>query len=165
MSIRHIKLPGITIVPLVPKEILNFSELKQYENYLLQKGYEGVVVRSPHGIYKNGRSTLSEGYMIKIKQYVDSEAIAVAVEELLHDNCGNKSSNSGKAGGNTLGAIVARKADGTLFKIGTGYTKEERRLIWLHKDNLVGRYIKYKCAKTRNTPAVFLGIRHHDDVS
>lgn len=177
MSIRHIRFTNIRIIPLVPTTIYDMHGLKHYEKCMLEKGYEGVVVRSPSGLYKNGRSTLSEGYMIKIKQYVDNEAVAVGVEELVHnnnevqpDNFGNtkrSSSKSGKSMGNMLGAIVARKEDGTLFKIGTGYTAEERRLIWLYKEDVIGRYVKYRCAKKNSkTPhsSVFLGIRHCDDM-
>lgn len=111
---------------------------------------------------ENGRSTLSEGYLIKIKQYADYEAVAVGVEELQH---GTHDRN--KISGNTLGAIVAKTANGTVFKIKTGYTAEERRLIWINKHNLIERYIKYKCAKQDTVPhsAVFLGIRHQDDMS
>ena len=31
------------------------------EACFLQMGYEGVMIRDPHGYYKNGRSTTNEG--------------------------------------------------------------------------------------------------------
>lgn len=158
MSIRHIMKRNFRIVPLLPKAIYDMHQLKQYEKYILDKNYEGLVVRSPKGIYKSGRSKLSEGFMIKIKAYEDYEAVAIGTEELMHntndvflDNFGNSKRSSrkdGKVPGDTLGAIIVKTSDNVMFKIGTGFTAEERKAIWSHRDELIGRYIKYKCVAT-----------------
>jgi DNA ligase 1 len=167
------------IVPLIPQEVKNVYELEQFNKNALNMGYEGVVARIPSGKYKCGRSTIKEGLMIKIKGYADCEAEIVGTEELMRnineekkDNFGNvkrSSSLSGMVKGNTLGAIIAMTSEYELFKIGTGFTANERDAIWANRDNIVGHFVKYKCAETgsKNLPRnpVFLAIRHKDDTS
>jgi DNA ligase 1 len=145
---------------------------------VLNERYEGLVIRIPSGRYKCGRSTIAEGLMIKMKPHDDCEAEIVGTEELMRntnvmqrDNFGRakrSSSNSGLISGDTLGAIVAITPDGDVFKVGTGFTSEQRRELWGLRDSLVGCLVKYKCdtAHTRMVPRspVFIGIRHKDDV-
>ena len=171
--------PNFKIVPLIPTEIKNVQELQNYNSLVLNQGYEGVVVRIPHGRYKCGRSTINEGLMIKIKQYADCEAEIIGTEELMRnineknvDNFGNvkrSSSIDGMVRGNTLGAIVAMTPKYEVFKIGTGFTSDERDSIWANRDKIVGHFVKYKCATTgsKNLPRnpVFIAIRHKDDIN
>lgn len=168
-----------SIVPLIPQEVKNINELEQLKTNALNMGYEGVVARIPSGIYKCGRSTIKEGLMIKVKSYADCEAEIVGTEELMRnvneeeqDNFGNvkrSSSLNGMVKGNTLGAIVAMTPEYEIFKIGTGFTADERDALWVNRDNIIGHFVKYKCAGTgsKNVPRnpVFLAIRHKDDTS
>ena len=45
------------IVPLKPVILTNSEQVREYEAKCLEQGYEGVMVRSPQGEYKCGRST------------------------------------------------------------------------------------------------------------
>lgn len=163
-----------TVVPLFPYTAKDIKDLERYEESKLDQGYEGIVVRTPYGRYKCGRSTIKEGLMIKIKRYQDNEATIVGTEELMHnlndeqaDNFGRIKRSSAKehlVGGDTLGAIVASlslirpllsrapgkvkaKGDCGTFKIGTGFTEGQRDALWANRDAIVGQLVKYKCAK------------------
>lgn len=171
---QHVYIPNVT--PLIPEVVKSMHELELYEARVLCMGYEGVVVRAPQGRYKCGRSTIKEGLMIKIKRNADYEATIVGTEELMRnmneqqtDSFGNIKRSSAKqrlVPSDTLGAIVAESSYGT-FRIGTGFTADQRDALWANRGMVVGRLAKYRCAgwSNRGLPRspVFMGIRHPDD--
>ena len=57
------------------------EELEAYEAEITSQGYEGVMLRAPGGPYKQGRSTLKEGYLLKLKRWEDHEAQVIGFEE------------------------------------------------------------------------------------
>lgn len=125
---------------LYSEPIGSLEKLTVYEEKQLKAGYEGVMVRKPNSPYKEGRSTLKEGYLLKIKRFSDSEAIILeCVEQMTNtnekelDNFGNTKRSSKKAGkvaGNTLGAFKVRDVVTNVeFEIGTGLIKEQRQDI------------------------------------
>lgn len=65
--------------------INNNDELAQYETKCLATGYEGVILRKPDSIYKYGRSTQKQGYLLKLKRFSDGEANIIGFEELMHN--------------------------------------------------------------------------------
>src|SRR5574343_343824 len=72
-----------THIKVVPQHIINSQkELEEYEQLMLERGYEGVMIRDPNSPYKYGRSTPKEGYLTKLKRFVDSEAIIVGMFRL-----------------------------------------------------------------------------------
>ena len=167
----------VRIYPLMPKTINNIKDLQYYESYVLNEGFEGLVVRKPNGRYKCGRSTLKEGLMIKIKRQEDYEAIVVGTEELMlntndsyADNFGHAKKSSAKKGlckSGKLGAIAAATDDGDVFRIGTGFTDAQRKDLWISRQLLLGMIVKYRCTGRgiKNLPRcpVFAGFRHADD--
>ena len=48
--------------------------------------------------------------------------------------------------GDTLGAIIARDAEGNTFRVGTGFSGDRRDALWADRDAIVGQLVKYKCA-------------------
>ncbi len=44
-------------------------------------GFEGSILRDPQGKYKNGRSTVKEGGLLRIKDFADCEGRVLRVEE------------------------------------------------------------------------------------
>jgi DNA ligase-1 len=103
-------------------------------------GYEGTMVRSPGGPYKFGRSTAKEGYLLKIKDFLDEEAVVIGIVEEMHnanaaytDEVGRTKrsrAKAGKVGKGTMGALVCKLPDGTTFEVGSGFTEKERQEIW-----------------------------------
>ena len=151
------------VVPLMPHAIYDLDGLYKYERQALNQGFEGIMLRIPGGRYKSGRSTLKEGLLVKFKRSADSEATIIGTEELVH----RAGSQTGEAG-DTLGAIIARGVDGTEFRIGTGYTAGQRLALWVNRDMIAGKIVKYKHSQkgSKNKPrcAVFLSLRHNNDM-
>ena len=160
--------------------IKSAEELAAYEVDCLNRGYEGVMIRDPHGFYKHGRSTLREGILLKLKVFEDMEAEIVGFEELMHNdneaeiNALGHTERSSKqenlTPGNTLGALVLKAAGYTMtFKVGTGFSAAQRKEIWDNKANLIGQLVKIKHqphgAKDRPRCPVFLGFRHVTDLA
>lgn len=154
--------------------IENRAQLDEYEAAAVAKGFEGVMLRSPKAPYKHGRSTVSEGYLLKLKRFEDSEALVIGIEEEMHnaneaqtDELGRtkrSSAKGGLVGKGTMGALVVRDlTTGVEFNIGTGFTAEDRaRTEW------VGKTVKYKHfpVGTKDKPRhpVYLGLRAAEDL-
>ena len=167
------------IIPLIPAQVDNLEELLHYEEASVRKGYEGVIVRSYEGRYKCGRSTMRESLMIKIKRSEDFEATIIDTEELMHnlnverrDNFGRMQRSSAKGNkikSGILGVLVAQAHNGKIFKIGTGFTNNDRSELWTTRDDLIGKFVKYRSAGNSKDDvpkcAVFIGLRHQDDIS
>jgi DNA ligase 1 len=147
-------------------------------DYLAQ-GYEGVVVRDPEGRYKYGRSTLNDGILGKLKRFEDAEAVITGFEELMQNNnaaqqneLGNTKRSSHKenlVGRNTLGALCVRNVrDGVEFKIGTGFTEQQRQEYWRNRSVHSGRIVVYKYfsvgVKEAPRHPVFKGFRDRRDL-
>jgi DNA ligase-1 len=158
---------------IVPHHLLNSPEeaMTHEENYV-SKGFEGLMLRSLDGPYKFGRSTLREGYLLKLKRFEDAEAIVIDVVERMHnaneqerDERGyakRSHAKAGKVGTDTLGALVCCigvREDGSLvpadevpfpherveFEVGTGFTDEQRAALWARRDtDLIGSVHTFK---------------------
>jgi DNA ligase-1 len=130
--------------------VSNEKELRAYEVKCLSEGFEGVMLRSIDGPYKQGRSTTREGYLLKLKRFEDGEAVVIGFEEEMHNTNakvdGKRTSHkAGKIGKGTLGAIVVRDiATRQVFNIGTGFTADERENWWKAKASLLGRLAHYR---------------------
>ena len=77
------------------------AELKRIE----QKSGEGVMLRKPKSLYVAGRSTT----LLKVKSFHDAEAVVLSYEP-------GKGKHKGR-----VGALNCKMANGTRFKVGTGY--------------------------------------------
>lgn len=160
-------------------EVLDEDELKIVENNALEAGYEGLMLRSPDGPYREGRSTAREGYLFKIKRFKDSEAEILdtfeementneaGVDELGHTE--RSSSKSGMVGKGTLGGFQVRDLKTRVaFRIGGGLTAEQRADLWAIRAELPGQIVKYKYfpvgVKDKPRFPVFLGFRDKADM-
>lgn len=71
--------PPIRILP--QRYVATLTELEDFERETLAAGFEGVMLRRPDGPYKQGRSTLNEQILLRIKRFRDGEAKIVGYEE------------------------------------------------------------------------------------
>jgi DNA ligase-1 len=156
-----------------------WDDVLTYENHALTLGYEGLILRAPSGRYKQGRSTLREGFAIKLKRFVDSEALVQGVIELQHNNNEQKinevgklkrsTNQEGKSAGGTMGALMVRDIEtGVEFELGTGFTAEARQWWWDNRARATGMVVKYKYfpigVKEKPRHPVFLGVRAVGDM-
>lgn len=168
-------------VKLVDQQVVNnYTELSTFEDYCLTEGYEGVIIKDPDSPYKYGRSTVKEGYMLKIKRYRDSEARIIGYEELMSNENEAFTNELGKTERSnhkenmvpqdTLGALVVVDLKTQVrFNIGTGFDQATRAVLWAMGESLIGKVVKYKyfgygqMDKPRHP--VFLGFRDERDMS
>jgi DNA ligase 1 len=151
----------------IPIQLVDSIKIKNEQHFAeicaknLKDGYEGSMIRRGDKPYKNGRSTLKEGGLLKVKEFVDSEAIIEGFDELIHLD---------GSFGNTLGSIICRDIKtGIVFNIGTGFNHSQRDDIWSNKEKYVGKVVSYKSFPSGGKIAprfpVFLRIRHDADLS
>ena len=81
IHLESLRLPSSRVIKILPVVLNNLEELETYEAEQLALGYEGVMLRKPDGPYKMGRSTLMEGWLLKVKRFVDTEGTIVACIE------------------------------------------------------------------------------------
>lgn len=137
--------------------ISSSKELEEYEEKCLEQGYEGVMIRSYEGPYKFGRSTIKEGYLLKLKRFAEDEGAVIGFEELMHN--GNEatkdafgrtkrsSHKENKIGKDTLGKLIL-EFNGHTFGVGTGFTAKQREAFWVKREELIGKQVTFKHQKS-----------------
>lgn len=177
---KVIKRHGHGPVVLVEHEVIaTETRLLEYEAQVLSEGFEGVMLRDPNGMYKQGRSTVIEGGLLKLKRFVDSEAEVTGYACLMHNaneakknelgQTERSSHKDGKVETDALGSITCRDLKtGVEFEIGTGFDQDQRRTLWLSRTKLKGRIAKYKYqpvgVKDKPRFPVFIGFRDVRDL-
>lgn len=177
-DLRALVLPEY-VQKVLPVSVGDLEQLEDTEKLYLKAGYEGVMVRSYEGPYKCGRSTVREGYLLKIKRFKDAEARVMGFVARMHntneakkDELGHTKRSSAKAGlvaMETLGTLVVEDVKtGVIFEIGTGFDDATRKEIWTHPAKYRNRLVKYKSQEigTKDKPRfpVFLGFRDRRDI-
>jgi DNA ligase-1 len=176
------KYPEIDI-RMVPQHLCKSHEdINLLEARYLEEGYEGLMLRSPLGMYKHGRSTEREGGLVKVKRFTDAEAEVIGfVEEMANMNAPQTNALGqtergtqacGLIGKGTLGALVVRYADdpdGTTFNIGTGFTAAQRADFWERRHEIVEQLVTFKYfnhgIKEAPRHPVFKSFRAKEDMS
>jgi DNA ligase-1 len=147
------------------------EELLNYEAECLSQGWEGVMVRNFSGYYKQGRSTVREGILLKLKRFFDDEAVVVSAHELVSNQneattnaLGYTERSSHKAnmlGMGILGKFTVKWKD-VEFDIGTGFDANMRDKYW--REDMTGKTLtfKYQSLGPNGKPRfpVFLGFRN-----
>ncbi len=135
-------------------------ELLRYEDKMIEAGFEGIMLRHPNGRYKYGKSTLNEGYLMKFKRFVDTEAEIIGFTELMRNDNEAEINELGltkrsKVSANmtpmgVLGNFIVRGAEvgnpfyGVTFEVGSGLTAADKAKFWKERDSLLGKIIKVK---------------------
>jgi len=144
-------LPGVKVVP--HENVKDLTQFTAYEEKMVGRGYEGVMLRDPLGQYKFGRSTLNSRHLLKVKRFTDDEAVITGLIQQMHngneatkDAFGRTERSSAKAGlvpTGKLGALSVRNTAGQEFEIGTGFNDADRKSIWSAQD-MIGKIVKYR---------------------
>ena len=143
-------------VQMVPHNLITDQDtLNLLEALSVELGYEGLMIRSPKGPYKQGRSTSNEGWLLKMKRFVDGEGEVI---ELIEQNenqntaftnelghTARSTAKDGKVAKGTLGAYVVRNLEtGVIHKVSPTGTLAERQAIWNSGSTVIGKILKFK---------------------
>lgn len=160
--------PFVSHLRVVPSEYCETMEaLLWHEEQWLDSGYEGLILRSPDRKYKEGRSTVKEGGLLRIKRFVEEEAVVVAFEEgssntnvATINELGHTHRSSHKEGlipKGQIGSLLCRalknissrdkvlilKDDTFTVSPGT-MTAKQRKYFFENPNELLGKTIKFK---------------------
>lgn len=156
----------------------NEEELLEAERHYLDQGFEGIMARAPTGLYKQGRSTLKDGILGKLKRFSDDEALVIGFEEKMHNEnpaytnevgrTQRSQSKEGMINADTLGALMCT-CKGIQFTIGSGLDDNTRKIIWANKERYLGKLVKFKYFEIGMKDSfrfpIFQGFRDREDTS
>ena len=159
------------------QEVNNANEAQECWQRHVANGYEGICLRHIAGIYKFGRSTLKQQYLLKYKAVQDMEVTITGVEPLrkntneqTRDVFGLAERSSHKANMvelDSVGKFHVITDDGIEFSVGSGLSERQREIFWEQQDELIGRRItvmyQQEGLKSRPRFPVFKGFRHVED--
>lgn len=156
------------LIKIVSQQIVNDAdEVRSLFKSVLNRGYEGLILKDPNGRYKCGRTTLKGGLGYKCKPYVTLDAQIIGVKQATKvDPSAPKTINelgrsvTSKKKGDRIPierateftVIYEKECDGIFGKmgktkhevdVGIGGTEAERDEIWANKESYIGRWIEY----------------------
>lgn len=123
------------------------EHLQQELQRVEELGGEGLIVRKPDALYAGGRST----EILKVKEFRDAEAVVVA-------HLPGRGRNVGR-----LGALLVELPDGIRFKVGSGFSDEERENPPAVGELITFKYFGYYLSGIPRFPS-FLRIRVDKDL-
>jgi DNA ligase 1 len=161
----------------------SFKEMMDFHEKALKAGFEGSMLRHPDAPYKEGKSTLKQQWLVKLKEFEDSEAVVLGCYELMKtskkttklNELGYKSRShkkEDKVPANQLGGLhVQDLKTKQIFDVGSGFSLKARKSLWkLFKkspDTIVGAKItyRYQPAGVKELPRfpTFKGFRNEID--
>ena len=174
--------PGAEFIELVDQHLVTSIALVEHlERRFIEEHYEGAILRWVASPYKQNRSTLIERYMLKLKQFMDSEGTIIGFEELMHNDneatvdarglTTRSSHKANKRPGGTLGKLRVQDLHRSEWTpaVGTGFDSALRQEIWDNQEKYLGKIIsyKYQFIGTKDQPRhpVFMGFRDPSDIS
>jgi DNA ligase-1 len=174
------------VLPVNQTFVSTMDDLAAFEKDALAKGYEGVMLRSIDGPYKQGRATLNQGWLMKLKRYVDAEArVLSCYEEMENQNeeftnelgrTARSSHQENKVGKGQLGGFNVVGINGAYkdveFRVSSSSIDHaERKKLWLEAGSFTddaGRILTYKYfpigSDEKPRAPVFKSFRDADDI-
>lgn len=131
------------------------EQLIQLHGEYVASGYEGTMVRALDGKYKSGRATAKQEWLLKYKDWVDTEGEVVGfIEQQRNDNVAFKgelgqtkrsTAKGGMVPADTLGKLEVRTAQWGVLEIGCGVmVHDERQHVWYNQGAYLGRTVTFK---------------------
>ena len=155
----------------VPSIVCNsLEELLEWDTKWLEEGYEGTIIRDMNGKYKQGRSTVREMGLLRIKRFIESEALIMGIvegetniNEAQINELGKTfrtSHKDGKIPNGLIGSLTCKQLgdvfdptnpdiklleDGQEITVSPGtLTEDEKRMYFQNQGLIIGRITKYK---------------------
>lgn len=144
----------IRVIPIVTLNTV--EEVEAYYEECLDKGYEGIILRNPLALHKDGRCTAKEGAYLRMKPQSDKDAKVLRLVEAMENQNEKKvnalgrtersSHQENKVGKNMVGMLVCEDCEtGIEINVGAGkMTHSEREHYWQHPEDIVECFIKYR---------------------
>lgn len=155
---KYVNLFGINNIKVIDTKIVpDYSTAIKYYNECREKGEEGIIIKDIHSPYECKRVK----YQIKMKAEETADLKIIDVQE-----------GTGKYKG-MLGALICETEDGLLkVSVGSGFTEEDRKVLWNEKNSLQGKITEIKYNEIINNKGsnkkslflpVFVGLRTDKD--
>lgn len=139
---------------------------------ILELGYEGTMVKNPKAFYKHGRCTLRENIMFKLKEWADSEAVLLRIEE--GETNGNEptidelgfvvrsTAKKGMKPSGAAGTLIGRDlATGEEVRVSCGsMSLGDRSSLWERRTDWYALPDKRKVFTYKHMPGAYKGKRH-----
>lgn len=131
------------------------EELLVFEDKQVEAGFEGIMMRTPHGKYKDySRCTWNDHIIFKLKRFQDDEGLLVDIEEKMEnknaqerDERGYAKRSSSKEGLVPAGMVGTFIVDfkGQILRVAPGSFKHnELTDIFLHPEKYLGNILKFR---------------------
>ena len=118
-------------------------EFKDYNQEMVEAGYEGIMIKDPNSKYECKRSTA----WLKQKPFIEVSLTVTGYEE----GTGRNQSR--------LGALICEGEDGgktICVNCGSGFSDDDRTEIWTGRDSLVGQVVEVRAdAVTQNQDGTY----------
>jgi DNA ligase-1 len=159
----------------------DMETLLALDDQWLDMGYEGSIIRDPYGMHKEGRSTVKEMGLLRIKRFTEEDAVVLSiVEGERNDNEAQKnelghtfrtSHQENKVLNGMVGALICKdiKTGNEILVSAGKLTHEERKFYFENQSRLIGQTVKYKFfpkgIKDKPRFPTFQSIRDSSDIS
>jgi len=133
------------------------EQLEEAHASYIAQGFEGTIVRGMLNKHKNGRCTASEGAYLRIKDFVEEEAIVLAINEgVVNNNVATtnllgytvrSSHKDNKVPNGMVGSLACKDIKtGAEITVSAGaLTHAERLDLFVNQHKIIGKTIKYRC--------------------
>jgi len=167
----------VSVLP--QSEITSADRLDSHYEMLLETGFEGLILRNPNALYKQGRSTPASQDMLKLKPFKDSEAVVLGVYEAMYNGneaftnelgrTARSTAMAGLEGKGMIGGFYVRDLEtGVEFTCAAGRSSHKERTEWWLAPPK-GRILKYRHMPygVKDKPRInrFVGWRDPIDMS
>lgn len=140
----------------------------------LAEGHEGLILRDLNSPYKFGRSTVKEGWMLKVKPFETFDSQVIGIEERMENTnesqvneLGQKFKRDTKEDKKPTGiaANLLAEYEGNPVKVVLTGDEDFRREIWQNREQYIGRWFEWKgmLVGAKNVPRHPNFIRFRDD--
>lgn len=133
-------------IEIVKQTVCESTEhLLEFEQEILAKGGEGVMLRNPNSLYQQGRRSWD---LMKVKRFITDEAIVIGWK-----------GGEGKYTG-MIGSLICEWGDQEI-EIGTGFTDEQRLNPPIIGSKITFKYFELEDSGKPRFP-VFIGVRDYE---
>lgn len=155
-KVYDLKLDNIEVIELI--SVYGSSQADELYQEYLDDGYEGLILRSPDGKWKSGRSTLKEQLFMRMKPSDMNEAVVIGVIEAMENNneaiinelgyTERSSHKENKVGKGMVGSFICIDLKtGNEIRVGAGRLTHEKRVKYFNNPPL-GFISKYMSMAT-----------------